>query len=187
MHVSRATQLQHAGGHPILRQVGAAGCQQVAYASCLRAACVVACCWCGCICRLPTVGAGCFFMLPAVGAGCFCALPAGLGEAAHQQSRSAEQLDTYNLSTLTFCLCRMVIFGTLLTAVSKPMFALSGAVYTALGITACLSWITFAKVGPGLARAGRGLGGAAEAGPTNHPSLSTTAPVSGYTQPLNPE
>ncbi len=40
----------------------------------------------------------------------------------------------------------MVIFGTLLTTINKPMFALAGSVYGALGTTACLYWITFGKV-----------------------------------------
>ena len=41
---------------------------------------------------------------------------------------------------------RMVIFGTLLTTINKPMFAASGWVYATLGTSACLYWITFAKV-----------------------------------------
>lgn len=41
---------------------------------------------------------------------------------------------------------RMVIFGTLLTTINKPMFAASGAVYSAFGATACLYWITFGKI-----------------------------------------
>lgn len=40
----------------------------------------------------------------------------------------------------------MVIFGTLLTTINKPMFALSGYVYAGFGTTACLYWITFGKV-----------------------------------------
>ncbi len=41
---------------------------------------------------------------------------------------------------------RMVILGTVLTTLAKPMFAASGAVYAGLGTVACLYWITFAKV-----------------------------------------
>jgi len=41
---------------------------------------------------------------------------------------------------------RMVIFGTLLTTINKPMFAASGLVYTSLGAIACLYWITFGKI-----------------------------------------
>ncbi|KDD77011.1 hypothetical protein H632_c40p0 [Helicosporidium sp. ATCC 50920] len=41
---------------------------------------------------------------------------------------------------------RMVVFGTLLTTVNKPMFAAAGAVYGGLGVTACLYWITFGKI-----------------------------------------
>jgi len=37
---------------------------------------------------------------------------------------------------------RMVIFGTLLTTLNKPMFALSGYVYAAFGTVATLYWIT---------------------------------------------
>lgn len=41
---------------------------------------------------------------------------------------------------------KMVIFGTLLTTINKPMFAASGAVYTTFGAVACLYWITFGKI-----------------------------------------
>lgn len=41
---------------------------------------------------------------------------------------------------------RMVILGTLLTALCKPMFAVVGWVEALLGTAACVSWITFAKV-----------------------------------------
>ncbi|KAL6785187.1 hypothetical protein ACKKBG_A02795 [Auxenochlorella protothecoides x Auxenochlorella symbiontica] len=41
---------------------------------------------------------------------------------------------------------RMVIFGTLLTTINKPMFAASGAVYAGFGASACLYWITFGKI-----------------------------------------
>jgi len=41
---------------------------------------------------------------------------------------------------------RMVIFGTLLTTINKPMFAASGMVYTSFGAIACLYWITFGKI-----------------------------------------
>jgi drug/metabolite transporter superfamily protein YnfA len=37
---------------------------------------------------------------------------------------------------------KMVIFGTLLTTLNKPMFALSGYVYAAFGTVATLYWIT---------------------------------------------
>ena len=37
---------------------------------------------------------------------------------------------------------RMVIFGTLLTTLNKPMFALSGYVAATFGTVACLYWIT---------------------------------------------
>ena len=37
---------------------------------------------------------------------------------------------------------RMVIFGTLLTTLNKPMFALSGYVYAAFGTVATLYWVT---------------------------------------------
>ena len=40
----------------------------------------------------------------------------------------------------------MVVFGTLLTTINKPMFAASGLVYSAFGATACLYWITFGKI-----------------------------------------
>lgn len=36
---------------------------------------------------------------------------------------------------------RMVIFGTLLTTINKPMFAASGVVYSTFGAVACLYWI----------------------------------------------
>jgi len=41
---------------------------------------------------------------------------------------------------------RMVIFGTLLTTINKPMFAASGVVYSTFGAVACLYWITFGKI-----------------------------------------
>lgn len=41
---------------------------------------------------------------------------------------------------------RMVIFGTLLTTINKPMFAASGVVYSTFGAIACLYWITFGKI-----------------------------------------
>lgn len=41
---------------------------------------------------------------------------------------------------------RMIIFGTLLTTVNKPMFALSGYVFASFGTVVCLYWVTFAKV-----------------------------------------
>ena len=41
---------------------------------------------------------------------------------------------------------RMVIFGTLLTTINKPMFAASGLVYSTFGAIACLYWITFGKI-----------------------------------------
>jgi hypothetical protein len=41
---------------------------------------------------------------------------------------------------------KMVIFGTLLTTINKPMFAASGWVYTTFGAAACLYWITFGKI-----------------------------------------
>lgn len=41
---------------------------------------------------------------------------------------------------------RMVIFGTLLTTINKPMFAASGIVYSTFGAIACLYWITFGKI-----------------------------------------
>lgn len=41
---------------------------------------------------------------------------------------------------------RMVIFGTLLTTINKPMFAASGWIYASFGATACLYWITFGKI-----------------------------------------
>ena len=41
---------------------------------------------------------------------------------------------------------RMIIFGTLLTTINKPMFALSGYVFASFGTVACLYWVTFAKV-----------------------------------------
>ena len=41
---------------------------------------------------------------------------------------------------------RLVIFGTLLTTINKPMFAASGWVYTSYGAAACLYWITFGKI-----------------------------------------
>lgn len=41
---------------------------------------------------------------------------------------------------------RMVIFGTLLTTINKPMFAASGLVFTSFGAIAALYWITFGKI-----------------------------------------
>lgn len=41
---------------------------------------------------------------------------------------------------------RMVIVGTALTALCKPMFALSGTVHTMLGAAGCITWLTVAKV-----------------------------------------
>lgn len=41
---------------------------------------------------------------------------------------------------------RMVIFGTLLTTINKPMFAASGLVFGSFGAMACLYWITFGKI-----------------------------------------
>ena len=41
---------------------------------------------------------------------------------------------------------RMVIFGTLLTTINKPMFAASGLVFTSFGAVAALYWITFGKI-----------------------------------------
>ena len=41
---------------------------------------------------------------------------------------------------------RLVIFGTLLTTLNKPMFAGSGYVFTTFGTVATLYWITAAKV-----------------------------------------
>lgn len=41
---------------------------------------------------------------------------------------------------------RMVIFGTLLTTINKPMFAASGLVFTSFGAVATLYWITFGKI-----------------------------------------
>ena len=41
---------------------------------------------------------------------------------------------------------RMVIFGTLLTTINKPMFAASGVIYSTFGAIACLYWITFGKI-----------------------------------------
>ncbi|KAK9803095.1 hypothetical protein WJX73_000936 [Symbiochloris irregularis] len=41
---------------------------------------------------------------------------------------------------------RMVIFGTLLTTINKPMFALSGAVYATYGTVATVYWVTAGKV-----------------------------------------
>lgn len=41
---------------------------------------------------------------------------------------------------------RMIIFGTLLTTINKPMFALSGHVFASFGTVVCLYWVTFAKV-----------------------------------------
>ena len=41
---------------------------------------------------------------------------------------------------------KMVVFGTLLTTINKPMFAASGAIYASFGAMACLYWITFGKI-----------------------------------------
>lgn len=41
---------------------------------------------------------------------------------------------------------RMIIFGTLLTTINKPMFAASGYVFASFGTVTCLYWVTFAKV-----------------------------------------
>jgi sugar phosphate permease len=41
---------------------------------------------------------------------------------------------------------RMIIFGTLLTTINKPMFAMSGYVYATFGTVACLYWVTAGKV-----------------------------------------
>ena len=40
----------------------------------------------------------------------------------------------------------MVVFGTLLTTLNKPMFAASGYVFATFGTTATLYWITAGKV-----------------------------------------
>ena len=37
---------------------------------------------------------------------------------------------------------KMVIFGTLLTTINKPMFAMSGAMYANFGVAATLYWVT---------------------------------------------
>ena len=37
---------------------------------------------------------------------------------------------------------RMIIIGTLLTTINKPMFALSGAVYATYGTVATVYWVT---------------------------------------------
>ena len=37
---------------------------------------------------------------------------------------------------------KMVVFGTLLTTINKPMFAMSGWVFAGYGTTATLYWIT---------------------------------------------
>ena len=42
----------------------------------------------------------------------------------------------------------MVIFGTMLTTLNKPMFAASGWVYASYGTVATVYWVTSAKVGP---------------------------------------
>lgn len=41
---------------------------------------------------------------------------------------------------------RVVILGTLLSVLCKPMFALAGAVRAVLGDTACVQWLMGAKV-----------------------------------------
>ena len=41
---------------------------------------------------------------------------------------------------------KMVIFGTILTTINKPMFAASGWFYATFGATACLYWLTFGKL-----------------------------------------
>lgn len=43
---------------------------------------------------------------------------------------------------------RMVIIGVGMTAlVCKPLFALCGSVHATLGTAACITWVTYAKVG----------------------------------------
>jgi hypothetical protein len=42
---------------------------------------------------------------------------------------------------------RMVIIGTAMTAMAKPMFGACGIVHAALGVTACWYWIAGLKVG----------------------------------------
>lgn len=40
----------------------------------------------------------------------------------------------------------MLVFGTFLTLVCKPMFVMLSSVYTIAGATACLYWFFFAKL-----------------------------------------
>ena len=49
---------------------------------------------------------------------------------------------------------RLVIFGTLLTTLNKPMFAGSGYIYATYGTVATLYWVTAAKVRPPSAKLG---------------------------------
>ena len=49
---------------------------------------------------------------------------------------------------------RLVIFGTLLTTLNKPMFAGSGYIYATYGTVATLYWVTAAKVRPPRAQLG---------------------------------
>ena len=43
---------------------------------------------------------------------------------------------------------RMVVFGTLLTTINKPMFAMSGWVFASYGTAATLYWITAGALQP---------------------------------------
>ena len=43
---------------------------------------------------------------------------------------------------------RMIIFGTLLTTLNKPMFAASGAIYASFGTVVTLYWVTAGPQSP---------------------------------------
>ena len=79
--------------------------------------------------------------------------------AGHNGSSTVVRLQIGNLQAIAQFLCnasksvsgtladilspaRMVIFGTLLTTLNKPMFALSGYVFATFGTVATLYWIT---------------------------------------------
>ena len=67
--------------------------------------------------------------------------------ACHQNLLKNKHLTAGTLADL-LSPARLVIFGTLLTTLNKPMFAGAGAVYASFGTVATLYWITAAKVRP---------------------------------------
>jgi len=89
---------------------------------------------------------------------------------------------------------RMIIFGTVLTTLNKPMFAGSGAVYAAFGTVATLYWVTAGERArpcklarrSGCHQAPAGTAGASSASLQDEPSVPTPClcpwPCCGNTQ-----